>query len=312
MSDFLKKWTMPTMAPEDEGGSGAAGGAASDAATANGGDDASSAATADGGDGASSAANGGDGVVNQPGASPYKPDGLDPALVGSSDQETIDKMASQLKGYRDRDAQRHVGQSPEVYADFSKAEMPDEIKGHMAYLTDDPLMKEMSVWAKEQKIPVADFQAVVVKAHEMGAKLGILSDMVDETAERQALVPDAMKSASPQQQEQAAKERVDQAENWLALQAKNGVVPQELAEYAGLMLLDRAKGVQVIEWMQKLAGGGNGAPAFLSGSKATGDTPEALRAEMQNPEMQPGHPKFDRAKYEVLQQRYREVHSGAN
>lgn len=240
---------------------------------------------------------------------PYRVDGVDPQLFGETDQATIDNMAKQLKGYRDRDASRQIGETADAYADFSKVDIADDVRGHMDYLSSDPVMKEMTLWAKEQKIPVGDFQAIVAKAHEAAGKVGLFSEMVDETAEQAALVPPEMANASQQQQQQAARQRVDAAENWLKLQAQNGL-PQDLIDYGGLMLLDRAQGVQLIEWFKGQMGGNSG-PAVLNAGPGAGDTAESLRAELAKPEMQKGHPTFDQDKYYELQGRYKALYSKA-
>lgn len=239
----------------------------------------------------------------------YKPEGLPDTMLGKSDKETIDNIAKALKGYRDKDGARVVPEDPAGYADFSKAEISDDLKPYVETLADDPVYKELSAWAKAEGKDVGEFQQVVLKAYEAAAKANLLSPLVDPAAEEAALVPDDLKSASAEQKAEAAKKRVDAAEDFVKLQITNNKLPKEVGEHAMLSLLDTADGVKFLEHYMQLAGGGGAQPGgHGSGAGASPDARrEQLRAELKKPEMQASHPKFDKVKYEALQSEYKKL-----
>lgn len=80
------------------------------------------------------------------------------------------------------------------------------------------------------------------------------------------------------------------------------------AKHAELMLMDTANGNQFIEGVRNVVQGADMAQPNAGGNAAQGnDRRKQLKAEMAKPEMQPGHPMFDRVKYDALEAEYRRV-----
>lgn len=248
------------------------------------------------------------GPSTPPAGSPYRPEGLPDTMFGQSDKETMDNMAAALKGYRAKDAARVVPDDPTGYADFSKAEVPEEMKSYVDTLKDDPVYKEMAGWAKEQGKDVGEFQSIVIKAFETAGKANLLSPLVDPEAEQTALVPDELKTASPDKQREAASARVDAAENAIKLMIENKGIDEAVGQHAMLSLLDTANGVKFLEAFIAAKGGGAQPSGGGGGNQSTMEQRRAaLRAEMAKPEMRPGNPKYDPEKFKQLDEEYKKL-----
>lgn len=291
------------MSPDEPGG---AGGGADPGGSSPGGQG-NGAAGGDGGAGSST--DGGDGGQSPPSAAGkvYRPEGLPETMLGDDDRGTIDKMAEVLKGYRNKEGRVQIPDKPEGYADFSKMELSDDLKGYVGHLSDDPIFKAVAAKAHENRWDPSIVQEVTIAAFDAAQKGGLLTDMIDEAAEQAALVPESLQSAPKDKQAEAAKARVDAAEDFINLQIKNEKLPKEVGEHAAKMLLDTADGVKFLESYMNAVTGGQGASPAVTGEGGDGDARAALKAEMAKPEMQPNNPKFDKAKYDALQQRYRET-----
>lgn len=302
MRELIERFGFPLREQEGggSGGSGGDGGAGGD-----GGDGGN--AGAGGGDGGAAGGDGGSGPSGASPAGPYRPEGLPDTMFGTSDKETMDNMAAALKGYRDKDAKRTVPDDPAGYADFSKVEVPEEMKSYVDTLRDDPVYKEMAGWAKEQGKDVAEFQSIVIKAFEAAGNANLLSPMVDEAAEQAALVPDDLKTAGADKQREAATARVDAAENAIKLMIENKGLDEAVGQHAMLSLLDTANGVKFLEAFIEAKGGGAQPAGGGNGGDGGGKEAqrEALRKELAKPEMQPSNAKFDQKEWEELDAKYK-------
>lgn len=267
-----------------------------------------------GGDGGASPPAGGEGgdAPTPPAAgAPYRPEGLPETMFGDDDRGTIDKMAEAIKGYRAKESAVAIPKEAAGYADFSKAGVADELKDYVGQLAGDPIYGALSAKALENKWDPAIVQQVTLTAFEAAQKGGLLTEMIDETAEHAALVPESLKDAPEAKQTEAAKARVDAAENFINLQIQNETLPKDVGEHAAKMLLDTADGVKFLESYMRAVTGGQGANPVVPGEGGEGDEAAALRAELAKPEMQPGNPNYDRKKREELNARYRHIHGGA-
>lgn len=327
MKKLLERYGFQ-RAPEGEGGSGAAAGgagaAAGEAAGAAGGSggDAGGGAGA-GGPGAGGAASpgekaAGDGNAGGTPATPYFPEGLPEAMRGKSDRETLDKMHSALKGYRDKDAKRDIPADEAGYLNTEGLDgfkVEDAQKPYFDALKDDPAFKSIAKLAKEKGIGRRDFLDLWQAGMKGMGEAGLLEPAIDAKAERAELVPASAKALPAAEQAKAIDKRMQENFDFLDLMAENRG-PKDAAgkarlkgdiEYAQLMLGDSAKGHRFFEFLRDQVQAGGGAIG-AGGGGAGGDTKEGLRAELAKPEMKPGHPSFDRAKYDDLQERYKKVH----
>lgn len=286
-----------------EGGGGAGGAGAGD-----GGGDAAGNGSA-GGDGGQAPAAGEDGAAS----GPYRPEGLADTMFGKDDRETIDKLHNAVKGYRDRDAKNGVPEKPDAYQTFDFATIDASLKPHLEALASDPLFKAVADVALAERVPVGAMQKIVTTLYGEAIKGGVFEGFVDVAAERAQLVPDAVKNGSKADQDRAIDSRLQANVDFLTLLAKPGAdgkaaIDAKDAKHVELMLLDTAAGNRFLEYFRdQLTGAGRAAPVGGAGADAGGLTRESLRARAAAPEMQVGHPKFDRAAWEQLQADYRKI-----
>ncbi|RWI96088.1 MAG: hypothetical protein EOR21_08655 [Mesorhizobium sp.] len=227
-------------------------------------------------------------------------------MFGKDDRETIDKMHNALNGYRQRDSA--VPSDPGAYNQFQIDQAPETIRPHLQALAQDPLFGAVAKVAMEEKIPVATMHKLTTALYSQAAEAGILEALVDPVAERTALLPDAAKSLPKAQQDAAINARLQANEDFVKLMVQNGL-PQEVADHGLLMLMDTAKGNQLLEFFASKVTGGDRAQPFAGGGANAGgkNEREQLRAELAKPEMHPQHPKFDKAAWEALDQKYKQI-----
>ncbi|MBO6893399.1 MAG: hypothetical protein JJ866_15760 [Roseibium sp.] len=241
----------------------------------------------------------------------YRPDGLPDNLYGESNEETIDKMALALKGYRQKDNDRGAPETQEAYADFGD-KVPDQLKSHVSALSEDTVFQKLSKSALEKGMPVQDFQDLTLEFFGAAQEMGALEPFVDVEAEKAALVPEEAKNLPEAEQSAAREKRMNDNFAFLdAMTAQGDNQPgmsKDVADYAKSMLGDSAKGHQFIEHMRsqisgegsKLAGGSQGSGGV--DAKADLARREAL------PENQPGNAAFDKASWQKLQDDYEKVY----
>jgi hypothetical protein len=251
----------------------------------------------------------------QPPAGPYRPQGLPETMFGADDRETMDKMAEALKGYRTRDSERGVPDKPDAYMAFDLANVDATLKPHMEGLVKDPLYKAVADVAMAEKVPVGAMQKIVTTLYSEAVKAGVFEGFLDVEAERAQLLPDSAKSLAKADQDKAIETRLQENEDFVNLLARPGadgkaLLDQKDADHVKLMLMDSAAGNRFLEFFRsQMTGAGRAQPlAGGAGAGASGGTSrEALRARMAAPEMQVGHPKFNRAAYDQLMADYQKI-----
>lgn len=241
----------------------------------------------------------------------YRPEGLPDNFFGTSNEETIDKLHTAVKGYRQKDSDRGVPETEAAYATFGD-NVPEELKSHVGALAEDTVFQKLSKSALEKGMPVKDFQDLTLEFFGAAQEMGVLEPVIDEAAEKAALVPDSAKHLSEAEQKTAREARMNDNFSFLDTltaqgEGKDGM-PAEVAEHAKAMLGDSAKGHQFIEYMRSQI---SGEPSpYAGGDKGgSGADPKADLARREAlPENQPGNSKFDKASWEKLQADYQKVH----
>jgi len=302
MNTLLEK-LMPLMSAE--GGGGAAGGGAAPGSAAG---QLNPSADGSGGGGGGQA---GDGGGNPPAPStpsgPYRPEGLPETMYGKDDKETIDKLAQALRGYRERDSQRQIPETPDAYRSFKLDDVPDAIRPHIDALAKDPLFEAVAKVAHEEKVPVTTLQKLTASLYAQAAEMGLLDHVIDVEKERAALLPENAKHLPKAQQDQAINARLQANEDWLRLQVQHGL-PKEVAEHGLLMLMDTALGNQLIEYFRdRMTGSDRDQPLAGEAARGKDSLREQLRKRLGAPEMQPDHPNFSQEAYTQLMTEYRRV-----
>lgn len=317
MHDLLQRYLrMLPRSPEGEGGGGAAGGDGGGQAGAppGGSGGAPAGGEGDGGDGGDGGGQGGDGGKSQ--WNPAWPEGFPEQLRGKDENETLEKVNQALAGYRERDAKRDIPKQAKDYLSLEGVkdfELSDELKPHFEQLSSDPIFEPMAETAKELGVERPQFLKLWKAGMEAMNQAGLLEPPVDQKAERAALLPEEAKDLPPAEQDKAIDKRMEENLAFVDLMVENRGLDKEAAEYAQLMLADRAPGHKFLEWMkgQFASGSGQGPGAHGQGGGG-GDTRESLKAELAKPEMKPGHPQFNRKAYEALDARYKAVLEAEN
>lgn len=308
MRTILTSWADTVLmndggAGGDGGGAAAAGGDGSGAADTGSASAAAAAAAAAAGGQSSSADPDGTAAAG----TPYRPEGLADHLMGTNDQETIDKLHKAVAGFRQQAGD--VPDKAEAYKDFGQVD--DTIKPFMETLTGDKLFDGMTEYAKEAGIPKGQFQGLVTKLMGLGAEMGMFEPPIDVGKERDLLTPANAKHLPEAEQKAARDKRMN--ENFAFLDqvvtkdgGKDGGLSKEAADYAKMMLGDRAVGHEFFEFLRAKTGGGGTGP--LMPDNGGGNAGNTARAELQRraalPENTWGHPKFNKASHDQLEADY--------
>lgn len=293
-----------------DGGAGAAGGGADPAEGAAAGDPAAAAggASAAAGD---PAAGGGDPAAsaNDPAAgSPYRPDGLAENFHGTTDQETIDKLAKAVNGYRQRDSDKGVPEDIAAYREFG--EVDEKLKPYFDTLEGDGLFDDIATTAKDLGISKAQLHGLLSTYMGGAAEMGLLEPALDVAAERQALLPDNAASMPQQAQDAAVERRINDAHGWVESMVSRGL-DKESADHLTMMLGDTAKGIKAIEFFKgQIAGSGANPTNGDGGGNGGGDARSDLARRSALPENTPGDPKFSRKSYDQLNADYQKTLPG--
>jgi hypothetical protein len=241
-----------------------------------------------------------------PAGQPYRPQGLPDHLYGKTDQETIDKLATAMAGYRNRDAS--VPEKPEAYKQF--AQVDAAIKPHIDQLANDPLFDRLTAKAKERGMPLADFQGLTADLFTLATEMGVLEAPIDFAAERDKLTPEAAKHLPPNEQKAARERRMTDNFAFMdTLVAPDGQpgLQKETVEFVKSQIGDTAAGHQFIEHLRALASTAGAGPLLQPGGGTQGSAREELQRQMSAPEMQANHPKFSKAAYEALVAQYQKL-----
>jgi hypothetical protein len=224
------------------------------------------------------------GVVAPPAAAvDYWPEGLDPKYKGTDGKTTLDNLAKDLKGYRDRDATRGVPEKPEGYTNFETLKdfkMEPAHAPHFAALKSDPVFKgALDVMHKHGmgQLAVAETYQALLNA---SAQAGMLEPALDIKQELAALVPEAAKNLSEPEQKVAVQKRLNENYDFLDLAVKNRGLDPNVAKHLELALGDSSKGHQALEWMRNQLNAAGTQPGAHGGPSGGVDTRESLKAEM--------------------------------
>lgn len=314
MDKLLEKYLNPMRAPEGGGDGGGAGDPPAAAPAAGGGDAKDPPAPAPGpGDDTGK-------TLPAAQAEPYFPAGFADNLKGASDRETIDNFAKALKGYRDADATRDIPKDAAGYwnhdglADFK---IPDELAPHMKDLGTDPGFLAAAEVARDAGIDRLAFNRMAVAVFDATAKAGMLEAPVDAAKERAELLPEAARTLPETEQSKAIDRRMQDNFDFVDLMLQRELarpegerqIAKDDAEYVKMMLGDSAKGHRFLEFFRRSIAHAGIQPLGAGGAGA-GNEAEQLAKDLAKPEMQPGHPKFNRASYDALMARYRAAFPG--
>lgn len=178
-------------------------------------------------------------------AGTYKPEGIDAALLGQTDKDTIDNLLKVNKGFRDAQAK---AEKPPEQPDAYKFEWSDRVKGYGAIAEDDAVLGKFREIALEHDYTQKQIDAIP-KIFDFMAEKGMIEQPFDTSGLLKGLAPEGFRG-SPEEIEAKGGERLLAAENWIKqLTPENGFDDGMKTEMR--LLTTTPAGVKVIEQMMK-------------------------------------------------------------
>lgn len=230
----------------------------------------------------------------------YKPDGLPQHLIGQTDKETIDRLATAYTGARTELAK---GKPAIPAANEYKFEWSDGLKGAIA--PDDPALGAFAEIAHEHEFTQKHIDAIPKFMDKLVEK-GLIEKPFDSGKLLEELAPAEFRG-TPEQRQAKGGERLTTAENWIKqLDPKHGIddaMKQELR-----LLTTSLPGIKLVETFMK--GGMNLSASPGGGSQPGAITKDAVEARLADPRNQSQGPKFDPAFAEETRRQFKALYPG--
>ncbi|MCO5091991.1 hypothetical protein [Bosea sp. (in: a-proteobacteria)] len=281
-----KFWEMFLRAPEGEGGAGGDGGA---------------------GDGAAKDAGGGGGTppAGQPGggegAAPYRPDGLPDQYVGASERETIDKLWTATKGFRDAQAQRET--PPADVAGYT-FEWSDAVKPYAADFGEDKFFTGVKEDALKAGLGNKQANAFLDSVMNRMISMQLVDAPIDVEAEKLKLAPDDAKGLPAPERDAAIQRRVANNVAFVDSLAAKGF-DKDAAQALGAELAAFPALNQLVEFMRD-----GGVKPALGGGPAAAATAADLAKRSGDPRGRIGEPEYDPTFAAETDRLYKELYPG--
>ncbi|EKF43325.1 hypothetical protein NA8A_04818 [Nitratireductor indicus C115] len=174
----------------------------------------------------------------------YKPEGIADHLVGQTNEETIDRLIRENKGFRDAQAKK-TGAVPENADGYQPFEWGEKTKALGGVADDDQALGIFKNIAHEHGFTDAQM-AAVPKFMEAMAEKGLLEAPFDTAGMLESLAPEGFKGSAEEKQAKGG-ERLTAAENWIKqLDAEAHGFDQDMKNEMRLLTTSLA-GVKVIE-----------------------------------------------------------------
>jgi hypothetical protein len=285
------------LAPDGGAGAGGDAGAAAGAAGGTGGTpDAAGAA------GGAAAAAGQAGGGDSGGAAAYRPDGLPDHMAGATDKETIDKLFTANKGFRD--SQAKFEPAPADAAGYA-IDWDDKVKPFMADIGDDKFFAGI----KEDLLAagMGNKQASTFLNRAFGRMLDmdLVEKQVDVEAEKLKLTPADARGLPPAERDAAIVRRV--ANNTAFVESFVGRGFD--AEAAKAINAELAAFPELNQFVEFLRHGQNVNPA-PGGNAPSGVTQADLEKRMADPRQRFGTPQYDAEFARETDRLFRQLHGG--
>ncbi len=220
----------------------------------------------------------------------YKPDGLPEHLLGKSNNETIDKLLTANKGFREQQSTR--GAVPKDANEYTIELSPDLAK-KVGDLTKDKAFGGVRAAALEAGMTNKEFSAFMPKVLEQLDKLGFVPDMEPLDPEKAigALEADHGDIKDPAARRQAAAQRVVNVKAQLDNLKTAGTIDDRAYQLLFGMLPDPAdfrslEKILALGGMKSVNPGGGGGPTG-------GETQETIAAAKRDPRYNSFSPKHD-------------------
>lgn len=282
MRDLLSKYTFLRSPDSGAGGGGSAAGGAGGEGGAGGGTPPAPSNGNAGGEG-------GSGGGEPPAPELYRPSGLPETMFGTTNNETMDKMATTIAGYRERDS--NAPKAPKDAGEYLMGDMSDDIKPYFDNLKGDPVYEGMQAAALKNGLMVDQFNGFVTDNMTAWAEAGLLSPIVDVEAERKELIPDHAQFMTPDEQALAIDARMKDNIDWVENVGIQKGLDKEMGEFLIENLGDSAKGHKFLEMFRSLADKSFN-PLAGGGGGEGGDIKAQLAAREGDPRNNPRSPQY--------------------
>lgn len=282
MRNLIEKY-LPLYSPDGGGGDGA------DVGADKGGENESAGAA----DGAAGDKAGAEDVVGSSSASGelYRPKGLPDTMFGETDNETMDKMADTIQGFRKKID--NLPKAPKEISGYEMGEVPEELKEYFDNLKDDPIYDGMRVLALKHGLTTDQFKGFMTDNISEWVDAGLMSGMVNQSDERAALLTKEASWLPGNEQADAINSRMQDNIDWMEKVGPQHGFSAELGEFLIEQLGDRAKGHFAIEAIRKLASGPQ--PLDLGGGGEGQGALAKLEAREADPRNNPGNTQYNKA-----------------
>jgi hypothetical protein len=287
------------LAPDDGGGAGGGGGDAGAAGAA---------AAAGGGDGAAAGAGGAAAAAGQAGgdgggsAAPYRPDGLPDHLIGKDERETIDKLWTAQKGYRE--AQAKFEPPPADVSGYA-FEFSDKVKPYAADFGEDKFFGGVKEDLLAAGIGSKTANAFLDKVLGRMIDMQLVDAPVDVEAEKARLAPAEARNLPPAERDAAIQKRVSTNIAFVeSLSAKGFDKDAATALTAELAAFPELN--QLVEFMRL----GQGVSPALGGNPPAGATAADLEKRVADPRQRFGTPAYDAQFAAETDRLFKQVHGG--
>lgn len=295
--------TIPRAA-EAEGGTGAAAGTG-DAAAAG----AAGAAGAGAGDagaaagGAAATAGQAAGAEGGGAAAAYRPDGLPDHLVGTNEKETIDKLWTAQKAYRDGQAKY---EPPPADATGYTFEWSEKVKPYTQEFETDPAFKGLREDLLEAGIGTKAASKLIDKTLARWIDGGLVHEPVDIEAEKAKLAPAEAKDLPAPERDAAIQRRVATNVAFVDSLKAKGFDAQAASDLSAELAAFPALN-QLVEFVRS---GQGGAEPALGGGAAQGVTKADLDARVADPRNRWGSTKYDPSYAAETDRLFKQLHPG--
>lgn len=230
----------------------------------------------------------------------HKPEGIADHLIGQTDQETIDRLFKENKGFRD--AQAKGPQVPEK-ADAYAFNWSDKLKAAGGVADDDPALAAFKDIAHEHGYTQSQIDAIP-KFMDVLVDKGLIEKPFDTNGLLKSLAPEGYRGTDEQMQAKGG-ERLLTAENWIKqLTAQQGFT--EGMKNDMRLLTTSADGVAVIEALMK--SGSNPSIQPGGGIQQQGISKSDLEARTADPRNDAFGAKFDPAYAEETRKLFKQMY----
>lgn len=235
-------------------------------------------------------------------AAPYRPEGLPDHLVGASEKETIDKLWTAQKGYRDAQAKY---EPPPADVSGYTFEWSDAVKPYAADLGEDKFFAGVKEDALAAGLGPKQAGAFLDKVMGRMISMDLVDKPVDVEAEKAKMAPVDARGLAPAERDAAITRRIQTNTAFVDSFVGRGFD----AEAAKAINAELAAFPELNQFVEFLRHGQNVNPA-PGGSPPSGVTQADLEKRMADPRQRFGTPQYDADFAKETDRLFKALHGG--